>query len=179
VAYRLRLKRERFDQADGVSILGKQIWLDDYTEYDADDMRRSLRRRLVFWDLKKDKDMEIEGQLPDGRWVAISPWLRQERRKWSYIAESLRPSSGAAVDEEAALRESALTTVAFHLRDCRKLTYDSIGRDMKRLGFDDVYKTNVARQRGYGADSAKKLGHCPACGRSVSGRKRKKPEAPP
>ena len=170
-AYRARLVRVVYWVWAGYRLWGQWVWLDRWTEYSGDELRKKFRR----WSLtleyhRRWTRYEIEGIREDGATMPLSEWKIKELQRQGRLSkvDSGGPREGEFW-EVAGLPE---TVIAYHLRDCRKLSPDATVREMHRLGYPDVSRGNVARKRGYGWDAVKKKGECPACEARKNGRMR-------
>jgi hypothetical protein len=170
-AYRARLARVVYWVWTVYRLWGQWVRLDMWTEYSGDELRRKFRS----WSLtleyhRRWTRYEIEGVREDGSTVSLSEWKIKELQRQGHVSNV--DAGGAKEGEFWEVAGLPETVVAYHLRECRRLSPDSTVREMHRRGYPHVSRVNVARKRGYGADAVKRKGLCAACEALKSGRMR-------
>ena len=171
--YRVRLVNPLYGFWTVTKLWGEWLYLDQWMEYIGDRLRKKHGERR--WALRiayarRLTRYEIEGIREDGSPVPLSAWKIKELQRQGRLSEvGAGGPKGTEFWEVAALPE---TVIAYHLRNCRKLSPDATVMEMHRLGYPDVSRGNVARKRGYGADAVKRKGLCPACEALKRGRMR-------
>jgi hypothetical protein len=172
-AYEVRLARVVYLIWSGLPLWGDWVWLDRWTQFSGDKLRKKYGR---LWSLRLARVLhltrfEVRGLLEDGTPVPLSKWRLEEPSRQGMLTgtESKR-------DEYWEIAGLPETIVAYHLRDCRKLSPDATVMEMRRRHYPEVSRGNVARKRGYGADAVKRKGRCPACDVLKDGQERREAE---